>query len=445
MKKIVAMVLCLVMVLGLMTGCQKAMDLKTLTQKMDEAMAAADGMAGKANLELDFQLAMSGMTMGMGMDLALEMKAQMDMSSAWMDVDMSMDVLGESQDMDMEIYMNADGDDMVMYMLEGTTNTWIKTQETGYTELAAQSQDSAIKFSQMPQEQMTLAEEKETVDGRACYVLQVNMDGEYFQTAMESAMMMAADDATKEMMETMDWSKLSTSMVWYVDAETFLPVQMTGEIQGLGDLMGGMVDTLLGAEAAGMEMSVTVPNCKIAMTEMDYTGVEVPAVPQEAIDNAIDADEMAEEPVVGLENGLVENPPQADGSYLLSLESDSVSIILPGSYPYVDAGVDYLDAVNEEGTMYLSYMLVPDVTGEDMRLGVMNEIDWANQNSYYKSHSDVAELEGYSTMSLIYNDGTSIWYAWKELEGCVLLMAAELEGETYDLTELIASVQIAAE
>ena len=37
MKKIVALALCLVMVMGLMSGCEKAMDLDTLIQKMDEA------------------------------------------------------------------------------------------------------------------------------------------------------------------------------------------------------------------------------------------------------------------------------------------------------------------------------------------------------------------------------------------------------------------------
>ena len=55
----------------------------------------------------------------------------------------------------------------------------------------------------------------------------------------------------------------------------------------------------------------------------------------------------------------------------------------------------------------------------------------------------MVEQDGFVTASLIYNDDTSIWYAWKELDGGVLMMYAEVEGEVYDINTLLSSVEIA--
>jgi hypothetical protein len=80
---------------------------------------------------------------------------------------------------------------------------------------------------------------------------------------------------------------------------------------------------------------------------------------------------------------------------------------------------------------------------EDMFNSFSEDIEWAKSEAFYKSHSEVEELNGFATASLIYNDDTSIWYAWKELDGGVLMMYAEVEGEVYDINTLLSSVEIA--
>ena len=58
MKKIVALALCLVMLLGLLSGCEKAMDLDTLIQKMDEAgkTVTATGMDAEMMMDLEIRV-----------------------------------------------------------------------------------------------------------------------------------------------------------------------------------------------------------------------------------------------------------------------------------------------------------------------------------------------------------------------------------------------------
>lgn len=439
MKKIVAMVLCLVMVVGLMTGCQKAMDLDTLVRKLDDAMAAGTHMAGKANVEIDMQLAVTGMTMDMGMDMAMDMKIANDMSASWMDMDMTMDVLGESQTTDMEIYMNADGEDMVTYVHEASTDTWIKSREVGYDFQAGKDQITGIKFSEIPREKMTLAQEKETVDGRECYVLTVNMDGEYFQNLVNSTLMMSADEATSEMMESMDWSKLSAVMIYHVDAETFLPVQLSGDIQGMGDVMVGLMGQLLGG-TEGLDMTVTVPNCKITMNEMAFTGVEVPAVPQEAIDNAVDADTLEEE---SYEDVTME--PEADGSFLMGADGVSIRVMLPEGCTAWTASQEYIEAENDEGTVYLIYELLGADLAGDIEEALMGEVDLLKEDGSYKSHSGPEELEGFTVMSITDTDDYSVWYAWREIEGYVLVISADAMGESLDMAGLLSGIEVVAE
>lgn len=432
MKKIVALVLCLVMVAGLMTGCQKAMDLDTLVQKVDEAMAAATHTAAKMNMEMDMQLGAEGMTLDMGMDLTMDLKATKDMSASWMDMDMTMDVLGESMDMDMEIYMNAEGDETVTYMYEGTSGTWVKTRQKQENVDAA-----AMKFSEMPREKMTLAPEKETVNGKECYVVTINMDGEYVQTMMESTMSAVTDEATQELMKAMDWSKLSAVMTYHVDAESFLPLQMSGEIQGLGDVMGGLMGQMLGVE--GLDMTVTVPLCKIAMTDMAYTGVEVPAVPQEAIDNAVDADAMDD---MVIEDTTIEQ--QDDGSYLMSAGNVQAQVMLPEGCTADIVSMDYIDAANEDWSIYLDYELLPaeEVVGLDEAL--LAEVDTLKADGTYKSHTGPEELDGYQVMGITDTDGYSFWCAWREVEGYALAITVEAADESFDIADVLSGVKFPA-
>ena len=442
MKKTVALILCVVMMVGLMAGCrkavdQKAMDLDTLIKKVDEALAAATHTAAKTNLEMDIQLGAEGMTLDLGMDVTMDMKAAKDMSASWMDVDIVLDVLGESMPMEMELYTVAEGDEEIVYMREDASDNWIKTRQKRENKDAAMT----IKLSEMPREKMNLAPEKETVNDRECYVVNIQVDGAYVQSMLETTMPTVSDETTQQMMESMDWSKLSASFTYYVDAERFEAVQMTGEIQGLGDVMAGMMGQLLGTES--MEMAVSVPVCKLTMTDMAYTGVEVPAVPQEVIDNAVDVD-APEDPLY--EDVVMEQ--EADGSYVMHADAASARIMLPEGITPGVATINYMEAENEDCSVYLIYDLVPlDMVGdsdEDIENTMQSQVDRIKESGYYKSHTEVQEANGFKYMGIVYNDEGSTWYAWREIEGYALMISAEVIDESFDMAALLAGIEVPA-
>ena len=465
MKKIVALVLCLVMMVGLMSGCQKKMDADTLYQNMNEAMKAVTSQAVDMEMDLEFKVSTMGIAMNMAMSMDMAMQAKSDFSAMHMDITANVEAMGQSEEISMEVYTAVEDDAVVSYTYESEADTWIKSVEDGYQELTAQIQEltKELNLDQQPMPKGTLTLEKDqiTVNDRKCYVLTQQVGGEELKTLLNTYMdkiLNAAieesgeeiDEETQEVLDViknLDWSKLSYKMVYHVDAETFLPLEGVCEITGLGETLNGMIDTIMAMAMMEMDeeapaLSIEIPTLKMTMSNMLYNeAAEVPAVPQEVIDSAIDMDEMMVDDEI-IDTDLA-NPAQPDGSYLLSMGGSSVSVTLPEGYMAFLSETDMLVGMSADMLNSLTFMLVEGVTAEDMEVGVLSEVDGAKEAEFYKSHSEVAEVNGYSTMSLIYNDETSLWYAWKELDGCVLLMGAEVEGETYDLAELFAAVQIA--
>lgn len=452
MKKIIALALCLVMVLGLLAGCgEKPMDVKTLTQKMDEAAKNQTSAAYKMALELEMTMGMEGMTLTMGADANLDMKADLAKNALWVDVDAALDVLGETQEIGMEIYTGtAEDGTATMYIYEDSTGTWMKAAMEDFAGQISQMQGSTIKMSDIPQEKMTLAEEKQTVGTSECFVLTMDADGSFFSEQMNSMMGAAAetmDEETAAMLENLDWSKLNVKAVYFVDAKTFQTVQMDMDVQGFGEMM----DEVLGAAVAelmalmggeDMEITIEVPVFKASLTEMTYTGIEVPAVPQEAIDNAVDALVEEEDPSVGVldEEQWQNSEPQADGSYLLTDGTDSVSVFPPEGYEIYMADQEIVMALTADMMGSVTFMLAPGYTAADMEAEYLATIEETKEAGYYLSHSELESINGFYQMSLTYNDGSAEICAWRELTNGVLLVSAAAYGEVAPLDDVLNAI-----
>lgn len=466
MKRIVALALCLVMVLGLMTGCQKAMDAKTVYQKMTEAGKSVTATGMDAEMDLEMKMSTMGMTMTMGADVDMTMQAKADLSAMYMEMNMTMEALGQTEEMKMEMYGTMEDGALVCYAYESTEDIWVKTTQSDYAELMGELTGMEQGFSTGNPGNLTLAKQQETVGDRKCYVLTETIDGAAIQEEMGDYMtemlpqMTGGEELDEEsmaqieaVMKELDWSKLSGTVVYYVDAETFHCQQMSMEILGLGDVFNSMIEPLMAEAAAEYEseeipeFSIEIPTFKIIMKNVTYNDdVQVPAVPQEAIDNAIDADAIVDDTIVDNEYTDVTGiAPLEDGSYQLTLGSNTIRVMIPEGYSVIVAEEDVIVAMNEDMTNTIGYMLMLETTGEQMLSDAMDSVTWAQEDNYYKSHTEVAEVDGFQTMSLIYNDNTSSWNAWQEMDGGVLVLTAEVEGETFDLSTLIASVEIAAE
>lgn len=452
MKKIVALALAVVMVLGLMAGCEKAMDVKTLTQKMDEANKNVTTMAGKAAMDMDLTMGVTGITMELGMALTMDMKMNSETGESFTDAKITMDMMGESETMEMELYSVLKDGEIVAYTHDKTTDTWVYQVEGAELDPSVLT-SSSITFAEIPVEKMTLAPEKQTVGGKECYVLTADMDGSNINGSLEEflgAMNGEMDETTKSMIENLDLSAIKCHGVYYVDAATFLAVQMDLEITGVGDavnslLSGAMGEMLLGGDPEGLGLTIEVPTFHVTMTDIVYEGVEIPAVPQEGIDNAIDADAVLEEEQIDeiVDPEMINNPPQEDGRYQLVLGEQVINVAVPEGCIAYATEAEMLMFLSDDFTTAITYAIAPGATAEDIKLEMDATVEYYQSENFYKSHTVGEPINGYEVMTIVFDDAYRSTYAWIEVGTGVLMINIESETEVTNLEELISAIEIA--
>ena len=281
----ISLVLVLSVLILALSGCGE-MTTEKLAAKMVQATAGKTmtQMTMDMELEMDIDLEQAGMAfeMGMDMDYRMNMKMQSDPYAAYGDItlDMNMDLLGQNMDVSetMQMYMVMEDGKLVNYTHADSTGAW-ERQEAELKD-AAQSLDYSFLKDMIPE--ITLDEEKQTLNGREVYVIRLTLTGEQMQRVMNGAGGMQDALGQMGMDGELDMTSLTVPAVFYVDAQSFLPVQIEMEISGMGEMMDSMVSGLLGAGAEGISMKVEIPTCRMVCTNIGFDPVEIPELPAEA-------------------------------------------------------------------------------------------------------------------------------------------------------------------
>ncbi len=132
------------------------------------------------------------------------------------------------------------------------------------------------------------------------------------------------------------------------------------------------------------------------------------------------------------------------GVFGLYLNGDEVTVNLPDAFAGQLLDQSCMGAYSDDQLSFLTYTL-SDADVEDLRNSIEEEVYLAREGGWYKSHGMGAEIEGFTTMYVIFDDSVRSLYAWKELDHSVLFLCAELEGVDMELEDLIATVEIMAE
>lgn len=427
MKRFVSLALVLVMVVSLLSGCQKPMDAQTLVKKMNEATADRIATSMHMEMDMDMTLKMQGISMDMAVDMAMDLLQ--DDANAYVDMDMNLEMLGVTQDMGMESYTTMEDGKFVTYAHSAVDDTWTRQE----TEQEPQSATLYAALGEIDPEALVLDEETQMIAEREAYVLRATMTGEQMQQTIGSvmdSMSQDMDEATKSVMSELDLTALSVPLVCYIDCETYLPLQMEMEIQGLGEMMTALMEAVMAQAGESLEevdleeMEFDIPNCLVKAQSISFDPVEVPAVPQEGIDAANVAAQ------------------QAAGIFILRSGDDAVQITLPEGYTSMMAEEDYLLFANEFYSVCGEYAMYFETEDEALDY-IQTEIQYAQEEGYYESHSEVAQVDGFSTMQIVYVDGTVDYYAWKLLDGCVLdvLVSVYDPAESEAVNALLACVE----
>ncbi len=135
---------------------------------------------------------------------------------------------------------------------------------------------------------------------------------------------------------------------------------------------------------------------------------------------------------------------QFGGVFGLYLNGDEVTVNLPGQFVGQLLDQSCMGAYSDDQLSFLTYTL-SDASVEDLKLSIEEEAYNARESGWYKSHGMGEEIDGFTTMYIIYDDSAYSYYAWKELESSVLFLSAELEDMDMELAEMLGTVEIVAE
>lgn len=276
-KKLTAIVLVLVMALAF-SGCGK-MTAEQLAAKMAVAVAKSPMTQEKIQMEFEMGVGARGITLNFDVDMAMDMLMSVDPYKAYTELEISMDMLGQNYTDTMQLYVQEADGTMTTYSYIVSADRWDKQTAQIPEEQYTANYDW---LKNKPAAELTLAEETQTISGREAYVLSCTITGTQMQEMMKSigAVQGALDEAG---MSNFDMSAVTVPMVMYIDTQNYLPMQMELEIQGLDEMIEGMMEGLLGEDAAEIGMELEIGKITVVCTDIGYDAVMVPEVPQEAL------------------------------------------------------------------------------------------------------------------------------------------------------------------
>lgn len=286
-RRILAVFLAVAM-MAVFAGCGK-MTPEKLAGKMTLALTKTPMSSETVEMGFEMALGSQGFTMDMAMDISMDMVVALEPYRAYSDMTISMDMMGQNMTETSQVYMLEENGTVTTYTYVESAGIWQKaTVDISAAEMTSNS--SYNWLAQKPAEELTLDEETQTINGKEVYVLRCTISGTQMQDVMSS--MGGMNDALSDMgLSDMDMSALNVPAVFYIDAKTFLPVQIDMEIQGMDEMMKDAMEQTLGGDLASMGVELEIGSVRMACTNISYEAAEVPEVPQEAIDTAIEIQE----------------------------------------------------------------------------------------------------------------------------------------------------------
>ena len=359
----------LVMVLSVIcsgtAGCGK-MTQEKLIEKMDEVIAGNPSTYAEISMDLNssYKMGIMGMDVSMGLEVNMDMKSWVDMEplASYSEGTMHINVMEQEFDSDIKTYLEtADDGGITAYSYTGMTDEWVSS-DSGMT-IDEYKEMNAIAQRPMNERfsSITMEEETTELDGKEVYVLHLTCSGETIEAMMGEYI----DNVFVSQGMNFDFSMdgLTAPAVYYVDTETFLPVQIEMTIDGMDNIVNDLIKQELGnmdeiplETGEGiveiieeMDIAVEGTTCSMVMKNIGYGPQEVPAVPEE-VKEAIAFTAALEELGTTLE----------DGSYVLHSGSTVLRVPMPAGWVEQGISEGSLSFANPEGTSMLTYTIIPE-------------------------------------------------------------------------------------
>ena len=273
MRKSIALLCAMLVVLGLLAGCGAAEQV-TAPSLVEEAQKYTDD-ADSMKTKMVLNMAMSGESLqSIGGSVEIGMDMDMDSVKEPMANHMTGKVNAMGMDMDYEAYTVLEDKELCVYskMLGSWTVQKTPVDEEALENLKKNSTSQI--FSK--EENFTLQDETEDVNGTEAYIITGTIEGDEIKDLMAS--FSSAMPSMGMDLSNADYSGVSVDVKYAIAKEERKPVYVDMTFKGM--------ESMMGESAAG----VTIDNFTIRMDYLEFNTVDKIEIPQEVIDNAKEAE-----------------------------------------------------------------------------------------------------------------------------------------------------------
>jgi len=394
---------------------------KQVVQQMTAAVQGKTMTGSKTRMDIEIAISMPSQELEMTMKMALDMTMKMEQEplTAFMDMQITMEVMGQTINMNTQNYIVTEDGQIVSYVYLSQNGSWTRVPMPLEDSEALTQQANYDWLLKKAEEDFVLEKQTQTVAGREVYVLKCTLTGEEMQETMKSTAGLS-DSLANMGMNPEDFSALNVPTVYYIDTQTFLPVQQVLQMEGMEELMSSVLKSSLGAAADTSDLKTEMEPIELVMTDITYDPVEVPVVPEEAY-AAI----------------------AATGTYLLKDGQAAVQVVCPQGWTEDETQVDALSITKADETQAALYIAFADVTGMDFPAIIeQGDVKDLKDMGLYSAHGKGESLGGYATM-WIQGKGVNIYYAWGPVgDAYVYAHVIDYAGQTMEeaLTPLLNAI-----
>lgn len=264
-RKLMALGLTAVMAAGLLSGCGKKATPENLLRDMQKNAEKTE--SALLNFKMDVAMGDGTNDIGLGMDINMETTTEPEASHGKGTVSINMS--GMDFSVETEMYSVKEGEEYVTYTL--MEDQWTK-EVTDDGEMTGEVDSIADNVEEYA-DQFELAEDLVTVNDKECFELSGELDGDLFSEMMQTDML---DSLAGYGIDEDTLSDMVFPCTIDIYKDSILPARL------YFDMTESMAPLL---EDSG----VTVSECYVDMTFMEYDTVEEITVPEEAVSSATDS------------------------------------------------------------------------------------------------------------------------------------------------------------
>ena len=397
---------------------EEVMEEMTAQKLVEEMAAAAEGRQmtrTSVTMEMEMSMESEGVAMTMAMSSTADTMVSMEPYAAYTDTTMTIDMDGQQITETSQVYMLEEEGKLVNYTHADSLDMWQKL-DTGMSLDEIMVQYTGYDWmKEKPENELALAEGTQMVGDREVYVMNCTLTGQEMQQAL-NGMSNLEDMLAQSGLEALDYTALTVPTVYYIDAETYLPVQMDMTIEGMSEMMNSLMSGMLDQTEDGtdIDMSIDISDVKVIYTDISYDPVEVPAVPEEGV-------------MIAEQAGF--NPDQGDGTYIIQESGAAARITCPEGWTVTDMAYDGITMQKDDSTQLGGFTMYKGVTGEDF-ISYVEEVDVQEliAQELYISHEAGPVIGEYETMQ-VKCQGLTLYYAWGTVgDGQIFINVADYNG-----------------